>query len=786
MPLRTLHVLPGWLCHASVITLRLTMLRAALVSLLLASGSMAQDRLVAEFGAQQEFVAFYCFDCHGGDVVKGELDLSVALGDPAARLHRLSRLRARSGSHEMPPRDAEQPAAAERGAFVAWIDDTLRREVPELPPSPGRVTVRRLNSAQWERTVMDLFGVGADTSGFPADDLGYGFDTVGDAMAFSTLHLEKYLAAAGEVAAAVITGEDPDNPTKRRFEAEAMTLVGDRGATMYGDYVNLYTRAELAQQVELPRAGRYRIIVSAGASRAGDELAEMRVTWDREVIERWRVPARRYREVEIELPLAAGSHRLGLAFTNDYYDPKNPDKSRRDRNLYIDWAEVVGPLDPAPIPAEQRWVHDALAGGESPIDRLTSFVAALLPRLWRRPVTAAERERYVDFARAALADSTTEPVEVTTARRVLQAALTSPNFLFRGEGMAGGGGAVPGLALASRLSYFLWSSTPDARLLELGSTGAFADPAVLLAEVDRLLADPRADALATEFAAQWLELRNLRDTTPDPERFPVFDDALRASLRRETELLFVAVMRDDLDVRTLLDCDFTHLDARLAALYGIERPADAAADEFVRVPLPASHRRRGGVLGHGSILAVTSNPTRTSPVKRGKWILENIVGEPPPPPPPGNDSLSNEEAIDSSQSFREQLAQHREDSKCAVCHDRMDALGLALERFDAIGRFRESDAGGVIDCSGELPGGVVVDGITDLKAVLRADPAFVRTLLRKLFVFGVGRAPRPVDELRLDLAAAMMLERGPVTIRDLVRTIVLGDAFRLRRAAAVR
>ncbi|MCA8948981.1 MAG: DUF1592 domain-containing protein, partial [Planctomycetes bacterium] len=504
---------------------------------------------------------------------------------------------------------------------------------------------------------------------------------------------------------------------------------------------------------------------------AGDEVAKMRVRWDDGDLEVLEVGSRELAEFELERTLTRGVHRLGVAFVNDYYDPKFPDPKRRDRNLYVDAVAVIGPLDVRPVPVAQRWVHDAVPSRGSDGSRLRAFAGALLPTLWRRPVAVSEARRHAAVGEAMLAAGE----DFTAAlRAVLQAALTSPNFLFRCEN------STPGLALASRLSFFLWASAPDARLLRLAKAGKLGDRERLRAETRRLLADPRADSLATEFAAQWLELRNLAEFTPDPERFPEFDEALRRSLRSETELLFRAVQREDRDVRELLDCDFTFVDARLAGFYGLPRPDDAADDAaFERVELPAELRFRGGALGHGSILALTSNPTRTSPVKRGKWILENLLGAPPPPPPPGAGALANEQAVDSSKSFREQLAMHREDSKCAVCHVRMDALGLALERFDAIGHFRERDKDGVIDCSGELPGGAVVDGLVGLKHVLAADPAFVRTLALKLFVYGVGRAPRPIDRLVLDHEVDALLATGKVTIADLVLTIVDSAAFRV-------
>ena len=753
---------------------------------LLASFVLPLASLCAQEPAPREtdaFVTEHCITCHGRDAAKGKLDLTRTAPDAVQELWRWSRMRERVRTREMPPPDADRPtdadgpSDADRAAFVAAVGARLAREVPALRPDPGRVTVRRLSRAQWENTVRDLFGVSVSTAAFPSDDLGYGFDTIGDALTFSTLHLEKYLAAAREVALAVFDGEDPEQPTVRRFEAESMALASGSGARMAGDAANLYTNAVLEQVVRLPRDGVYRVRIMAGADQAGDEPAMMVVRLDGRDLTSFEVEQRRLGVFHLTAPLLGTELRFGLAFVNDFYDPQNADRARRDRNLYIDWLEIVGPCDARPENPAQRWLRAPLATSGNDGPKLRAFVRTLLAATWRRPPTADEVACLHRLGDGVLREGL--PMHAAL-RLVLQAALCSPNFLFRlepggVEGRAGDVVSLSGVALASRLSYFLWASTPDQRLRELGVNGELADRAVLQAEVQRLLADPRAESLATDFAAQWLELKSLPDRTPDPARFPGFDDAMRQSLRRETELLFLAILREDRDVRDLLDCDFTHVDARLAAHYGVALPQSAQG--FVRVSLPEALRERGGVLGQGSVLAVTSNPTRTSPVKRGKWILENLLGQPPPPPPPGNDTLANEAAIDSSRTFRQQLAQHRERATCAVCHVRMDTLGLALERYDPIGRYRERDAGGVIDCSGELPGNVRIEGLAGLKRVLAADPAFVHTLARKLFVYALGRDLRPVDWLRLDQRVEQLLARGRVTVSDLVWLVVQDEAF---------
>lgn len=760
------------------------MLRAP-ISLLFVVGLNAQGP--ADFASQQQFVQSYCFDCHGGDATKGKFDLTVAPADSTTALWRWNRMRERVLAGEMPPLGAELPSAADRAAFVGTAASTLQSEVPKLPPQPGCVTVRRLSRTQWENTVRDLFGVSVSTAAFPVDDLGYGFDTIGDAMTFSTLHLEAYLAAAGEVAAEVFSDEDPDRPAVRRWEAEAMQVTEGGLVQTETDVVAFLSNGTIEQVVRLPRDSSYRLRVIAAADQGGEGPTKMVLRVDGRELETFAVTSRRKANFEVTLPLSAGEHRLAISFPNDFYDPKHADPKRRDRNLFVDACEVIGPLEPRIVPPQQAWLHSVVPAEGEDATRVAAAARVLLPLVWRRAVTGEELARSAALAMSVRRDGATLKLAMAT---MLQAALASPNFLFRIEvgatNDAGSAGVVPVPPgeLANRLAYFLWASAPDARLLELAASGALAEEAGLTAEVHRLLADPRADSLATDFAAQWLELRNLWDRTPDPERFPGFDDPLRTSLRRQTELLFLAIFREQRDVRELLDCDFTHLDARLAAFYGMTLPAPG--EGFQRVTLDAAHRERGGVLGHGSVLVVTSSPTRTSPVKRGRWILDNLLGQPPPPPQPGSDSFADEKAIDSTKTLREQLAQHRERTECAVCHVRMDALGFALERFDAIGRYRLEDAGGPIDCQGELPGGQRLTGLADLKALLAGDPAFVRLVAKKLFVYALGRDPRPVDRLKLDFAVNQLIARGKVTIVDLVLTIVHSEAFRLRSVEQVR
>lgn len=715
-----------------------------------------------------------CAECHDAAAKKGGLDLDAALrAEPLARLTAISRIRDRVRSSEMPPSDAEPMQPAERAALLRACDEALAAEVPRLVVGPGRVTVRRLSRSQWEHCALDLSGAStARTSAFPADDLAYGFDTIGDALSFSTLHLEAYLAAAEDVAAQVFDGDD-GAPARRVIEAESMELVRGPGFGADGDVASLYTNATIRASFSLPRGGTVRLSVLCGATSAGEDPARMLVLLDGRELAALDVPQRELKEESVTLPIGAGTHRVEIAFVNDFWDPDNPDPKRRDRNLFVDRVVVEGPMEPRERPPQQQAL---LALASRPFEEAAR---AMAQSAFRSTPTKDAVRALVEVAERRSAAGGTRG---DAMRDMLTAALVSPRFLFRIEPATAKPKApsvepVPAEALASRLSFFLWSSAPDAELLASARKGLLATARGVRDQAARMLADPRADRLASDFAAQWLELRSLETRTPDPALFPGFDEALRHSMRRETELLFLAVVRERLDVRALLDAEFTHVDATLARFYGFE---GSYGDAFVRVSLDGDRRTRRGVLGHASWLAVTSNPTRTSPVKRGKWVMENLLDQAPPPPPPGNAIFTDERTVATPQGLREQLAAHRSRSACAGCHERMDAFGLALERYDALGRYRSHVADAPIDVSSTLPSGVVLDGVDGLRASLREDPAFPRTLLRKLFVYAVGRDASAAERLVLDLAVDRLALLGSIRIEDLVGEVVASDAFRLR------
>lgn len=745
------------------------------------AGLGAQER-PADFDLDvRPFLVRYCAACHGPEDPEAGLDLGHVLGGAldADGLDAVLDFRDVLRSHEMPPKaEPAQPTAGERERMIAWAEHVLELAAEDVAVDPGRVTMRRLSRFEYANAVRDLTGVAVDVVEFPADDLGYGFDNVGEVLTLSTLHLEKYAAVAGRIADEAWPDPDPDEPPVRRLDGDALRSSLERGSS--GGVVVLFTNGSATGTVELPRAGPYRIRVRSHATQAGPELARMAVLAGGRRIGEVSVDAAADDPAEhvFDADLGAGRIEIEAAFVNDFYAPDHPDRSRRDRNLFVHAIEVEGPLDERPVTRLEEWLRPLDPGRGRVLPRARTILGPFVRRAWRRDVPRAELSRI-----AQVVDDAVDAGESFDAglRWAIQAALVSPHFLFRIE--AGGlGGREPeeldGFALASRLSFFLWSSLPDEELLQRAERGELggSDESILKV-TDRLLADPRSDALATNFAGQWLELRGLAEVAPDPQFHAGWDPDLADSARRETELLFLTTLREGLPATTLVDADFTFVDARLAAHYRI--PAPDPDDGFVRTRVPEG--RPGGVLGHASFLALTSNPTRTSPVRRGRWILDNLLDDPPPPPPPGNDSFAGEIDPDSARSLREQMERHRERPACAVCHVRMDALGLALEGFDGIGAARTRDTGGDIDTGSVLPDGRALRGATDLQRVLATDPAFRRALLRKLFVYAVGRGIRPADALALERTATRLPEGA--TLLDMIRAIVTMDAFRRRSPA---
>jgi hypothetical protein len=651
------------------------------------------------------------------------------------------------------------------------------------PPDPGRVTLRRLSRAEYGNTVRDLFGTLARPEDeLPPDDTGHGFDNVADVLTLSPLHLLRYeRAASGLLDEALRKSGRSLDRTLLADELELKVgLVRRRGALIVLSNLDV----PLPLPLQLPAAGEYEIAVRAFGDQVPPDPVRAAVLVDGEAVKVFDVKATEDapQELRTTATLGKGAHMFSVALTNDLYvdDPMNPGQ-KLDRNLGLLWIRVSGPI-PAPEknPLRARLVPCELDGvsAEAALRCGQESLRRFVRRAWRRSPTAEELAELGRFF--AQARDEEDSVEMGL-RSALTAALLSPHFLFRVELDPDPASTAPhrlsGFELATRLSYFLWSSTPDDELLALAEAGVLQEDEVLRAQVVRMLADPRAESLLDSFAAQWLALRLLDTAAPDPARYKLFTEAVRTGLREETRRylreFFPLVGSRELALRDLPSAPFTFLDRELASYYELEGPQGGIPGEWKQVALDGTPR--AGLLTQGSVLLMTSYPGRTSPVKRGKWVLEQLLCAPPPPPPPN--VIGSFGAEGGSGTLRQRLEAHRSRPECAGCHRLMDPIGFAFERFDPIGRLRSTDSGTPIDDSGELPDGQRFAGAAELAGLVARDPRFVSCTVEKLMTYGLGRAPEPgVDAQRVEALAARA-----ETLRSLITGLVLDEAFRSRR-----
>jgi hypothetical protein len=647
-------------------------------------------------------------------------------------------------------------------------------------PDPGRVTLRRLNRTEYNNTIRDLVGVDFQPADdFPADDSGYGFDNIGDVLSMPPVLLEKYLSAAEKILKQAMVTDFTTNST-RRFTAAG--LEGSAPGENVGTNARMLSReGDIFTVFTFPVAGSYQLRARAYGQQAGPDPARMTFSVDGKVLQTFDVKAVESAPqiYEITVPIEAGKRKFSAAYINNYVNQNDPNPNNRDRNLIIEHLEIAGaPLAVAPVlPETHRRIFrcQPLPGKESECARqiLTDFAR----RAYRRPVTSAEINRLLQFV--TLAKSEGESFE-KGIKLALATILISPHFLFRGELQPEPDNPqavhpVNEYALASRLSYFLWSTMPDEELFRLAERKSLRKN--IEKQVHRMLKDPKAAALAQNFSGQWLQTRNLKLVTPDPWLFPEFDEELRVAMEKETQLLFETIVKEDRRVTEFIDANYTFLNERLAAHYGIP---GIKGTQFQRVSLNSS--QRGGILTHGSFLTITSNPTRTSPVKRGKWVLENILGTPPPPPPPEVPELSEAKEVVLSGTLRQRMEQHREDPNCATCHARMDPIGFGFENYNSIGGWRNQDGKFAIDPAGKLVSGESFSGPADLKTVLlkHKQAEFLRCLSEKMLTYALGRGVEYFDKCAVD-QIARGLERNQNRFSALIMEIVKSVPFQMRR-----
>jgi Protein of unknown function (DUF1592)/Protein of unknown function (DUF1588)/Protein of unknown function (DUF1587)/Protein of unknown function (DUF1585)/Protein of unknown function (DUF1595)/Ca-dependent carbohydrate-binding module xylan-binding/Planctomycete cytochrome C len=732
------------------------------------------------------FLKKHCLDCHGADAQEGEVrfdhykEAAAVVADEKTWQRTIQMLR----SGAMPPEDSEQPSELERRSVVNWIERTIYNFDCENITDPGHVTIRRLNRAEYNNTIRDLLGIGLrPADDFPSDDVGGGFDNIGDVLSLPPLLMEKYLAAAERIAEEVIV-TDPSQFVKSHFKFREQ--LGGDGTAQYDSNQSsrrwtIYSTGSVFADFDFRRNGRYALRVVAAGQAAGNEPPQMELRLDGKKVKVFDINAIGMRgRYEIKWNVPEGRHRLSAHFLNDFEDPTAEDPKRRDRNLIVDSFEIDGPLDPQQEDypeAHRRMVAVRPENGRSVSEAASADLKPLLARAFRRPVTDAEVANFAALIEREVkqGDSFEQGMQVA-----LTAVLVSPHFLFRVEGSGANADVVVrpvgDYELASRLSYFLWSSMPDEELFDLAGKGILHADAVLEQQVRRLLKDPRSESLVQNFVTQWLNLRLLDGVAPDPQVFPQFDAELKGAMRRETELFAGAIIREDRSVLDFLRGRFTFVNERLAQHYGIP---GVEGSEFQRVNF--SDNRRTGVITQASVLTLTSNPGRTSPVKRGKWMLENILGSPPPDPPPDAPDLDAVQKAKPNATLRQQLEIHRENPVCASCHRTMDQLGFGLENFDAIGGWRDKDGAFAIDASGELPGGAKFNGPLALARVLdKRRTEFVRCLTEKMLTFGLGRELAVQDRCAVDKIVEQV-ESGDFRFSALVTAIVKSEPFRMTK-----
>jgi len=750
--------------------------------------------------AASAIVTQYCVVCHdnqkrtAGITLQG-LDLN-SVGDHAELLERVLR---KVAAGQMPPAGMPRPNAARMAEFSKWLETALDAEAA-VHPNPGRPAIHRLNRAEYSNAIRDILALDINAgSQLPVDDSGYGFDNIGDVLSLSPALLDRYLSLGRKIARLAV-GDPTLKPSEEVFEPRREPNRGVAAAVpiraeWMSDDLPFDSAGGLSVRYYFPLDAEYVIRIRRGALNTPVKIAPF----------------------EVRLPMKAGPHTIGVTFPKEslklesvepvvarrsaYLSSERPEASSAGMDLRVDGMRVKRfprPDDGISPPVMNLGIdgpYSVTGRGDTP-SRAKIFVchpaersqenscaqrilASLARAAYRRPVNEADWKPLLAFYQNARARRDFD----YGIQKAIEALLVAPDFLFRVEadppGGAGRNHRVSDVELASRLSFFLWSSVPDETLLDLAEKSKLSNPAALAQQVDRMLDDPRSFAFVSNFAGQWLQIRNLATVRPDPIAFADFDESLRFSMQRETELFFDSIVRENRSILDLLGADYTFLNERLAIHYGIP---GVYGSQFRRVALTDSNR--GGLLGQGSLLTVTSPPNRTSVVQRGKWILDNLLGEPPPPPPADVPALDATTKGARKLTLREAMELHRANPGCAVCHRNIDPLGFALENYDGIGGWRSKDGDSAIDASGKLPDGTQFEGPTGLKKVLatgRRDE-FVSTVTEKLLTYGLGRG---VEYYDMPAVRAIMrkTEANQYRLRDLIVAVASSVPFQMRRSA---
>ncbi|NKB33010.1 MAG: DUF1592 domain-containing protein [Pseudomonadales bacterium] len=772
----------------------------------------------------------YCLACHNdtlstADVSFQNIDLSDLEAHGGLPEKVLSQLRNR----RMPPMEMPKPSEDVYNEIVNWLETEIDA-LAAADPNPGRTdTFHRLNRAEYANAIRDLLNIEVDVEELlPADDIdAYGFDNMADVLTVSPALMERYLSAARKIARLSL-GETPAGPVSTTFAVPILLNQDDR----MSDDLPFGSRGGIAMNHYFPVAGKYDLSLRLHRNyvnyiRGMGSSHEIQVRFDGRLIETFEIggeepdvlqaPAsyggnqfgdREWEEymlfadsnLRLRFDADAGPHVVGVSFIRKFTEPEGvlqPPQSvfaaavneMRDDNAAIEETQITGPFEPAgpgDTPSRQAiFLCQPDSGNRREEEACaTEILSSMAIRAYRRPLIQEDIDTLMDFYRIGRGDG--QEGFDAGIQLAIERILISPDFLFRVEQdplnlPPGTDYQLSNLELAARLSFFLWSSIPDAELLAVAENGQLQNPEVLEAQTLRMLEDPRSNALVKNFAGQWLFLRNLRSLVPDAVEFPEFDENLREAFREESELYFESLLREDRSILDLLGAGYTYVNERLARHYGIE---GIYGSHFRRVDLDGNlAEQRGGILGQGSLLTATSYANRTSPVLRGKWVLTNILGTPPPPPPADVPDLPETGEDGQPATIRDRMIQHRANPNCAVCHLPMDPLGLALENYDAIGRWRDTgEADLKIDASGQLPNGQAFYGLNGLREILLdRSGEFAGTVTEKLFAYAIGRPPEYFDKPTVrEITRSAALDN--YSWSSIITGIVKSAPFRTRRS----
>lgn len=739
----------------------------------------------------------YCFDCHGDGRAKGEFsmdefeDLSAHLQDIDHWLAIWKNVR----SQIMPPSEEDQLEVAEKRALLGWIEKSVFKVDPENP-DPGRVTIRRLNRQEYYHAISDLLGVDYNTwENFPADDTGYGFDTIGDVLTISPLHMEKYLAAAFSIAdQALPSGKDSHIPERH---ARGKSFWSSDGNKESAHWLAFAERREVKAALEVPADGEYEVHLSygvRGAKQATDQTARIRLYVKDQLLADRIVGWDQNDSVQLS---GKGVFKKGKIELVLVIDPeKTAGEGQEEQFLQVQEARIKGPLDESYVEYPEGYrmlMVDGPAPSEPKLrnDYARKILRSFVGRAFRRPVDPAMLERLVKMVSEVsdLPDQTFE----AGLKQAITAVLASPRFLFRAEVQSepdnpGQRVLLDEYALASRLSFFLWSSVPDDELLAFAERKELRK--YLRPQIDRMLADPKSYRFTNHFVGQWLQSRDVQHWPIDPWQIlrtrdrrkanRIFSSRLRKDMQKETEMFFDFILKRSRPAIELINANYSFLNKRLAEFYEVP---GVIGDEHQYVEL-SKHPERGGILGQGGFHVVTSNPTRTSPVKRGLFVLEQLLGTPAPPAPPNTPELEEVAAHHElkSMTMRQKMEIHREKPACAGCHARMDPIGLGLENFNAIGQYRKKDGDQPIDSAGVLVTGEEFSDVAGLKEILATarQEDFYRCLAEKLLTYGIGRGIEHYDSATIESAISQMKKEGG-TLKALVLAVIESVPFQMRR-----